>query len=155
MLILGVDPGSRATGFGVIDCRGTRIGHRASGIVRPKEAAFERRLKEIYDGLTGVIEEHRPDVVAIEDIFQSRNARSALLLGHARGVAILSAVNHDIQVFAYPPAVVKRAVSGAGGASKRQVGEMVRVLLSLDRVPPSDAADALAVAICHSLRSRH
>lgn len=149
--ILGIDPGSRTTGFGVIDKVGARIGYVACGTIRTAGCGtFSDRLLTIYEGLRNVIDRHRPDVAAVEDIFIARNPSSALKLGHARGVAVLAAMRCDLLVYEYPPRVVKMAVAGYGQAEKEQVQHMVRALLELTDSPSQDAADALAVAICHA-----
>lgn len=149
--ILGIDPGSRTTGYGIIDKNGSRIGFVACGTIRPSGGRkLNDRLLEIFEGLVQVIDQHRPDVAAVEDMFIASNPRSALVLGHARGVAVLAAMKSGIQVHDYPPRVVKQAVAGYGQAEKEQVQHMVQALLELSSSPSSDAADALAVAICHA-----
>ena len=112
------------------------------------------RLKTIYDGLSGAMAEHGPGVVAVEDVFQGKNARSALILGHARGVALVAAANYGAQVFSYSPAAVKKSLAAHGRADKRQLGRMVSFLLCLDEIPAEDAGDALGVAICHGMRAK-
>lgn len=152
MRVLGIDPGSDRTGYGCIDTDGHshRLVH--CGAVRtPAGASFPEKLSVIFRGLSTLIAEHRPECVAIENIFHAVNARSALKLGHARGAAMLAAVEAGLPVLEYTPAEVKRAVVGYGRAEKAQVGQMVKLLLALDKVPtPHDASDALAVAICHA-----
>jgi crossover junction endodeoxyribonuclease RuvC len=151
MRILGVDPGSRVTGYGVIACQGPEIGFIACGTIRmQRESDFSQRLFMIFEGLSKVIEEHRPEAAAVEDLFVAHNPRSALKLGQARGAAVVAIRQKMIPVFDYTPRKVKQAVAGYGQAEKSQVQEMVRVLLELSAIPTSDAADALAVAICHS-----
>ena len=147
--ILGLDPGSRATGYGVVDKVGSRLTFVACGVVRvsPKRT-FIDRLKEIHDGVSEVIIQHRPEVAAVEDVFFSINPRSALKLGQARGVIILAALNSGLAVHEYSPRSVKQAVAGYGNAGKDQVQHMVKVLLALSAAPSQDAADALAVALC-------
>lgn len=151
MRVFGIDPGSERTGYGCIDTDGHRHRLIACGALRfPARAVFAERLRLIYVGLTEQIREHQPELVAIENIFHASNVRSALKLGHARGVAMLAAVQAGLTLVEYTPAEIKRAVVGYGRAEKPQVQEMVRLLLGLERVPsPHDAADALAVAICH------
>ena len=151
MRVFGIDPGSERTGYGCVDSDGQRHHLIACGaIVVPARAAFPERLRLIHEGLTVLLRECRPDTVAIESLFHAVNVRSALKLGHARGVAVLAAVEAGLTVAEYSPAEIKRAVVGYGRAEKHQVGEMVRLLLHLDQVPaPHDASDALAVAICH------
>ena len=152
MRILGVDPGTFRTGYGMIREQGGALGHVECGVIRTHAAApLAERLAAIYGGLEAVIRRHRPDAVSVENIFLARNVRSALKLGHARGAVILAAVHHHVPVFEYTPAEVKKAVTGSGRADKEQVQEMVRRLLLLagPRVA-DDASDALALAICHS-----
>ncbi len=151
--ILGIDPGSRNTGYGVISRGGGQLSLVSCGVIRMAGSlSMAERLLMIHDGLSEVIKTHHPDVVAVEDVFVSINPRSALKLGHARGVAVLTGVRHGLVVHDYTPRMVKQAVVGYGQADKMQVQQMVRVLLKLSRSPSSDAADALAVAICHANR---
>jgi crossover junction endodeoxyribonuclease RuvC len=149
--VFGIDPGSDRTGYGCVDSDGRRHQLVQCGAVRAGGAAsFPEQLSLIYRELSALLAEHRPDCVAIENIFHAVNARSALKLGHARGVAMLAATEAGVLVVEYTPAEIKRAVVGYGRAEKPQVGQMVKLLLGLDKVPaPHDAADALAVAICH------
>ncbi len=151
MRIIGIDPGSRRTGYGVVVSEGTELGFIACGTIRMEnEPDFSRRLLLIFEGLTEVMEEHRPDAAAVEDVFVSRNSRSALKLGQARGAAVVAACRQRIPVFDYTPRTVKQTVAGYGQAEKGQVQEMVRLLLDLSGLPSADAADALAVALCHA-----
>lgn len=154
MRILGIDCGSQATGFGVIDSDGTRHAMVACGTIRPQAGGeLSQRLKMIGVGLRRVIAEYGPDEAAVEDTFTGDNIRSALKLTHVRGVALFVCAEAGIPVAAYPPAQVKLAVVGNGRADKQQVAWMTRVLLRLDESPRSpDASDALAVAICHAAR---
>jgi crossover junction endodeoxyribonuclease RuvC len=149
--IFGIDPGSERTGYGCVDTDGRR--HRliiCGALSAPAHTSFPDRLHVIHAGLTLLIAEHRPDCIAIENIFHARNIRSALRLGHARGVALLAAAAAGVPIVEYTPAEIKRAVVGFGRAEKHQVGQMVKLLLGLEAAPtPHDAADALAVAICH------
>jgi crossover junction endodeoxyribonuclease RuvC len=149
--IFGIDPGSERTGYGCLDTDGSR--HRlviCGSLSTPAATPFPDRLLAIHAGLTALLAEHRPDCVAIENIFHARNVRSALRLGHARGVALLAASEARVPIVEYAPTVIKQAVVGYGRAEKHQVGQMVKVLLNLDAAPaPHDVADALAVAICH------
>jgi len=149
--VFGIDPGSERTGYGCLETDGQRHHLVACGaIVVPARAAFPERLRLIHEGLSAVLREYQPELVAIESVFHAVNVRSALKLGHARGVAMLAAVEAGLTVAEYTPAEIKRAVVGYGRAEKQQVAEMVRLLLHLDEAPtPHDAADALAVAICH------
>ena len=149
MRVLGIDPGSRVTGYGIIDSRGSDLGHIDSGCLRVTAENLGARLKLIYDGLSGVIEHHRPDVICIEQVFMARNPQSALTLGHARGAAMCAGVNRGLPTFEYSALQIKQAVVGRGRADKQQVQHMVRVLLRLSQKPAADAADALACAICH------
>ncbi len=151
MRVFGIDPGSQRTGYGCVDSDGRRHQLVLCGAVHAGVAAtFPEQLSIIYRELSALIAAHRPDCVAIENIFHAVNARSALKLGHARGVAMLAATEAGVTVVEYTPAEIKRSVVGYGRAEKAQVGQMVKLLLGLDAVPtPHDAADALAVAICH------
>ena len=151
MRVLGIDPGSQRTGYGCVDSDGQRHHLVRCGAVRaPASGAFPDRLASIYRELTAIIRDCAPQCVAIENLFHATNVRSALLLGHARGVAMLAAVEAGLPVAEYTPAEIKRAVVGYGRAEKVQVQRMMKLLLGLDRVPsPHDAADALAVAVCH------
>ncbi len=151
MRVFGIDPGSERTGYGCVDSDGRHHQLVICGAVRAGVGpTFAEQLSIIYRSLSALLAEHRPECVAIENIFHAVNARSALKLGHARGVAMLAAIEAGVTVVEYTPAEVKRAVVGYGRAEKPQVGQMVKLLLGLDRVPtPHDAADALAVAICH------
>ena len=151
MRILGIDPGTRITGYGVIDVEGNRLRHVDNGIIKTRSSEdLPLRLKTIYDGLVSVLGEFSPEVVAIEQVFLAKNPRAALTLGHARGTAVLAAVNLDREVYEYSALQVKSAVVGYGHAAKQQVQHMVKVLLNLPEIAQEDAADALAVAICHA-----
>jgi crossover junction endodeoxyribonuclease RuvC len=149
--IFGIDPGSDHTGYGCVESAGSR--HRlviCGSLTAPARATFPDKLKHIHAGLVALLARHRPDCVAVESIFYSRNVRSALKLGHARGIALLAASEAGLPVLEYAPAEIKRAVVGYGRAEKNQVQQMIKLLLGLDAAPASpDAADALAVAICH------
>ena len=151
MRIFGIDPGSERTGYGCIESSGSR--HRlvtCGTLSAPARSTFPERLLIIHTGLKALLECHRPECVAIENIFFARNVRSALKLGHARGIALLAASQAAIPVVEYSPAEIKRSVVGYGRAEKQQVQAMMKLLLGLDQVPsPHDVADALAVAICH------
>jgi crossover junction endodeoxyribonuclease RuvC len=148
--ILGIDPGLRVTGFGVIDRAGQSLIYVASGCIRTPEATLPERIKSILDGLGEVIALHRPDEIALEEVFVNVNPRATLLLGQARGAAICASVTHNVPVSEYTALQVKQAVAGSGHARKDQVQEMVRRLLRLAGEPGADAADALACAICHA-----
>jgi len=149
--IFGIDPGSERTGYGCIEMTGSRYHLVVCGTLSaPARSTFPEKLKHIHAGLSALLARHRPDCVAVEDVFFARNVRSALKLGHARGVALLAACEAGLPVAEYAPAEIKRAVVGFGRAEKHQVQEMIKLLLGLDARPsPHDAADALAVAICH------
>lgn len=150
MRVLGIDPGSRITGYGIVDQQGNRLVHVDNGaIFTDKADDFPRRLKNIFDGLSAIIAEFKPDQVAIENIFFSNNVQSALKLGQARGAAIVAAVNAGLPVAEYTALQVKQAVVGQGRAEKGQVQKMLKALLSLPETAQADASDALAVAICH------
>ncbi|HEX2569677.1 MAG TPA: crossover junction endodeoxyribonuclease RuvC [Polyangia bacterium] len=150
-MILGVDPGTRRCGYGVVDARAQGLAYVECGVIEmPARAPLSERLAELQNSLREVVEELRPTVMAVEEVFHGIDARAALVLGHARGVVLAVAGARGLPVFAYPPATVKRSVTGAGRAPKSQVASVVRSLLKLRRVPSADAADALAVAICHA-----
>jgi len=151
--ILGLDPGSRRTGFGVIECRGSELLAVAHGSLNVASAAPAARLRLIFEGLKALLAEHAPAEVAVERVFVSRNADSALKLGQARGAA-LCAIPAEVPVFEYAPRAVKLAVVGSGAAEKFQVAHMIRTLLFLGERPAADAADALAVAVCHAHQRR-
>ncbi len=149
--ILGIDPGSRITGYGIIDSQGNQHHYRDSGCIQtiPGRPLAER-LTIIFQSLQQLIDQYQPDEIAIEQVFMHRNADSALKLGHARGVALCAAALKDLPIHEYAPRMIKQAVVGHGSADKKQVQLMVRALLNLSITPKTDAADALAVAICHS-----
>jgi crossover junction endodeoxyribonuclease RuvC len=151
MKILGIDPGSRITGYAIIRKEGNRLLHLDNGAIFTDSARdFPLRLKKIYLGLTEVILQYQPDAVAVENIFFSNNVQSALKLGQARGAAIVAGVNAGLPVFEYTALQVKQAVVGNGKAAKEQVQKMVKMLLNLPEIAQEDASDALAVAICHA-----
>lgn len=147
--IIGIDPGSRITGYGIIEQQGQQISYIASGCIRTSDSTFPERLGTIFTGVEQLLEEFRPDEMAVEQVFVNKNAGSALKLGQARGAAICAGVNRSLPVAEYAPREIKQAIVGRGGAEKDQVQHMVCVLLQLTDSPPADAADALAVAICH------
>lgn len=148
--ILGIDPGSRLTGYGVIDMDGQRAVHVAGGCLRVAAlGSLGERLHAIYEGVSGIINRYHPEEMAVEMVFMSRNADSALKLGQARGAAIVAGAARGLPVHEYTPTQIKQAVVGRGHAEKVQVQHMVRVLLCLTEMPAQDAADALAAAICH------
>ena len=152
MKVLGVDPGTAATGYGVVVRKdGGAVSLVECGVIRTSTGEeLPVRLREIRDGLAEVIERHRPDVVAVESIFYGKNVRSTVMLGHARGVVLLAAAERGLGVADYTPSEIKNAVVGTGRGSKEQVQFMVKQLLRLKEVPkPADAADGVAVALCH------
>lgn len=152
MIVLGVDPGSEVTGYGVVETAGGRSRAVVWGTVRPTGAAtFPAVLKQIHEGLSRVVAEHRPEFAAVEDIFYAANVRTALKLGHTRGAILLSLELAGVPVFSYTPLAVKKALVGYGRASKEQVQEMVKLILGLrGQELPIDASDALAAALCHA-----
>ncbi len=149
MIILGIDPGSRLTGYGVVRQHGSKFEYIASGCIRMTLGEMPDRLAQIFDGVREIIHQTQPDVFAIEQVFMARNPDSALKLGQARGAAIVAAKFCDLPVFEYSARQVKQSVVGTGAAAKEQVQHMVRTLLKLPANPQADAADALAVALCH------
>ena len=152
--VLGIDPGSRTTGYGLIDRDGNRMSYVASGCIRTEGSDFHARLAQIYHGIETVIDDYGPAEVAVEEVFVARNPSSALKLGQARGAAIAAAIAHDMPVTGYAARRVKQAVVGTGRATKQQVQHMVKATLALSEAPAQDAADALAVALCHAQSSR-
>lgn len=151
MLILGIDPGIAIVGYSIVECKGNNVKAIDYGCIETKsDLCFPERVKIIYDKLTEIIKEYRPDEVAIEELFFNKNVKSAMMVGQARGVEILAAVNQNLDIYEYTPLQIKQAVVGYGRADKNQVQEMVKMLLNLEEKPkPNDVADALAVAICH------
>jgi crossover junction endodeoxyribonuclease RuvC len=152
--ILGIDPGSRITGFGIIERVEGRLSYVESGCIRAGDGDFAGRLKTIFDGLCDVIEIYQPNHVAIEQVFMHRNPDSALKLGQARGAAICAVMSKGLEVSEYTPSEIKQATVGKGNAAKEQVQHMVVALLKLQGMPQADAADALAVALCHTHTSQ-
>ena len=157
MRILGIDPGSESTGYGIIESDGLRHQVVLYGAIRTRpRQLFPQRLLQIYQELTAVLEREKAQVMAIEGVFYAANVKSALKLGHARGVALLVGAQQGLDIYEYSPLEIKSAVVGYGRAEKMQIQQMVKVLLQLDHVPqPDDAADALAIAICHAHRARY
>lgn len=151
MLVLGIDPGTAITGVGIVEAKGTRCRMVDGGVIRtPAHTPMPERLLTIHTELTQLIEQYHPDVVAVEQLFHFRNATTVIPVSQARGVVLLAAAQNQLPIYEYTPLQVKMAVVGYGGADKRQVQEMVKRILNLTLVPkPDDAADALAVAICH------
>ncbi|NLJ29401.1 crossover junction endodeoxyribonuclease RuvC [Desulforhabdus amnigena] len=147
---IGIDPGSRFTGYGIVEGDGNRLRHVQNGTIRiPPKLPFPERLKVIYDRLSSIIQDVQPHCMAIEDVFFAKNVKSALRLGQARGAAILAGVNVGLPVYEYSALQIKQAVVGYGKAGKDQVGEMIGYLFGLRELLESNAADALAVAVCH------
>ncbi len=153
--ILGIDPGSRRTGFGIVDSVGSKTQYVASGVIRLPTGELPARLKVIFENISELIGEYQPVEVAIEDVFFARDPRAALKLGQARGAAIVAGVTAGLPVAEYSAKTVKQAVVGNGGAKKDQVQQMITRLLKLPAPPQEDAADALAVAICHAHSMTH
>lgn len=155
MRVLGIDPGTVSLGYGVVD-NGEEIRMVDCGALSlSRRAPLEERLRSIYQGLSQIVAKHHPDEVAIEEPFVGRNVRSALAIGRAQAIAILVAANQQLPVFYYAPTLIKQQVTSYGGSDKRQVQEIMKILLGLPELPePSDAADALAVAVCHIQQSR-
>jgi crossover junction endodeoxyribonuclease RuvC len=156
MRVLGIDPGTMVTGYGVVDDINGKLSHVAHGTIEGKRKdSFPDRLKLIFDGLNKVIEKYKPDSIALEEVFYGKSVKSAIKIGEARGIAILCTASANIPMAEYAPTVVKRAVVGTGNAQKVQVSEMVKVILALSEAPKKfDASDALAIAICHCHRSK-
>lgn len=152
--ILGIDPGSRLTGFGVLDFSGAAPSYVSSGTVKSVDGGFADRLRVIFESVSAIVGEYRPDVVAVESVFMHKNASSALKLGHARSAALCATFGHDVEVFEYAPREIKQAIVGTGSATKEQVQHMVVSILQLDGTPAPDAADALAAALCHGHQQR-
>lgn len=152
--ILGIDPGSRLTGYGVIDYQNNKPVYIASGAIATQGEDFPERLGQIFGALREIILEYQPEKAAIEDVFMAKNAMSALKLGQARGAAIAAMVDQNLPVAEYAARQVKQALVGKGSATKEQVAQMVRYLLQLTTTPKGDAADALAIAICHAHMSK-
>ena len=152
--VLGIDPGSQCTGFGVVDAAGARLTYVASGVIRTSEGEFAARLCEIFRCVKEIVAEYRPQEIAIERVFVNRNPDSALKLGQARGAAICGTAEANAEVFEYATRQIKQAVVGTGSAEKAQVQLMMKSILKLEGPLAADAADALAAAVCHALRGR-
>ncbi len=149
MRILGIDPGSRLSGVGIIEIRGDRVVPVHFGVIKAGSGDFPERLGIIFNGIKDLVQEYRPHQAAVETVFVSHNASSAIKLGQARGAAICALIEGGLEVAEYSPRTIKQAIVGRGGADKAQVQHMVRVLLGMAETPGEDAADALAVALCH------
>ena len=152
--VLGIDPGSQRTGFGVVDATGARLSYVASGVIRTTQGEFAARLCEIFRCMQNIVTQYQPQEIAIEKVFVNRNPDSALKLGQARGAAICGTAESNADVFEYATRQIKQAVVGTGSAEKGQVQLMMRSILKLEGPVPADAADALAAAVCHALRGR-
>jgi len=148
--ILGVDPGSHRTGYGVIDMNQGKLSHVDNGLIVPGKKSFPEKLNGLFEGLQTIIKEFRPEEVAMEDVFMARNAASALKLGQARGALITACTQAELTVTPYSPTTIKRTIAGFGQAEKQQIQYMVKLLLRLPEIAQEDASDALAVAICHA-----
>ncbi len=148
--ILGIDPGSRITGYGIITARGDKLCYLEAGSIKTGKGEFQQRLKNIFTSVSTLVSNNQLDEIAIERVFVHRNADSALKLGHARAAALCATFGSAVPVHEYAAREIKQAIVGKGGADKVQVQHMVRMLLSLETAPEADAADALAVAICHA-----
>lgn len=156
MIVLGIDPGTAVTGYGVISGDPSRMQLVECGVIRTRARhTLASRLHEIHSGVTELLLRHRPDVLAVEDVFYAKNVRTTVVLGHARGVILLAGAQHAVQVHEFPPAEIKKAVTGTGGATKEQVQFMLMRLLRLKSVPaPSDAADGVAAALACMMGAR-
>jgi crossover junction endodeoxyribonuclease RuvC len=153
MIVLGIDPGTRRLGWGVVERRGTRLVHLGHGVIQADERqSIAYRLVTIECALVEVLRSYAPAIASVEALFYAKDAQAAAKLGHARGVVLLVCARAGLDVFEYAPALVKRAVAGSGRAEKAQVAQMIRVVLGLPSAPPSDAADALALAVTHLQR---
>jgi crossover junction endodeoxyribonuclease RuvC len=151
LIVLGIDPGTKITGYGVVEKNKSGVQQITYGEIKIKKGALlSLGLKKIFAGLMEIVEEHKPDAIAIEDIFYGKNVKSLIKQGQARGVSILVASQNNIPIYEYSPLEIKKAVVGYGRAEKRQVQHMVKAILGLSEIPPEDASDALAIAICHS-----
>lgn len=150
VIILGIDPGSCITGYGVIQLQDSQLTYLDSGCIKPTHTVFSERLEKIFNGLQSVVAKYNPHEVAVEQVFMHINPNAALKLGQARGAALTAAAVAKLWVSEYSARQVKQSVVGYGAANKQQVQHMVRLLLNLDRSPQTDAADALAIAICHA-----
>lgn len=156
MIILGIDPGIAIMGYGLIDVEGSRIRVIENGVLTTSsKTPTPERLKILYDNLDQIITEYKPDEYAIEELFFNQNVKTAILVGHARGVQVLCAEDNNLPIYEYTPLQIKQAITGYGRASKKQMQLTVSTLLNLKEIPkPDDAADALAVALCHALSQR-
>lgn len=149
-IILGIDPGSRKCGYGLINAVGNRLDYITCGVIRVEKLLFPERLQMIFESLSQVIAEHHPQMAAVEEVFMGKSASSALKLGQARGAAMVACSNLQVEVHEYATRKVKQALVGNGNADKAQMQHMVQVLLKLSDLPGEDAADALSLAVCHA-----
>ncbi len=155
MIIIGIDPGSRLTGYGVIECQKSKYHYIDSGCIRiDPQLSIQKRLQTIFEGVDQLIGLYHPNIMSIEKVFMATNPAAALKLGQARGVALSAAGMANLEVFEYSPTTVKKTIVGSGHADKIQVQHMVIQLLKLNKTPQADAADALAIALCHALHAR-
>ncbi len=155
MIILGIDPGTYRTGFGLVQKNGNQLEHVDNGLIAPSvKFSLPEKLKKIYESIEAMIKTFQPKEIALEDLFFAKNAKSVLKLGHARGVVMLAAAQHGIPVYEYPPTQVKQAICGYGQATKDQIQKMVKIHLKLKEVAEENASDALAVALCHCQTKR-
>lgn len=156
MRILGIDPGIGRTGWGVLEARNSKLEARKYGCVETSlKHSMEKRLENLFDQLSTIVKEEKPEVLAIEDLFFNTNAKTALIVGQARGVVLLCAAQHNLLVAVYTPLQVKMALTGYGRAEKNQIGQMVKLTLKLDEIPkPDDTADALAIALTHAFSAK-
>jgi crossover junction endodeoxyribonuclease RuvC len=155
MRILGIDPGTRVVGYGIIEEQGSKLLCVTYGAIKTSSDAMAERLLEIHDGLNAVIEEHVPGIAAIEDAFFHKDVKSAIKIGQGRGAAMIACARGGLEVTSYPPATIKKAVTGNGRAAKEQVRAMVMQLLGVrEKISPLDATDALSIAICHAFRAQ-
>lgn len=152
MRIIGIDPGIGRTGWGVIEAQSSKIVVQSFGCIETnKDTKIEKRLQELYEQITAILRKEKPDAFAIEELFFNTNAKTAMVVGQARGISLLAAAQHRIPTAVYTPLQVKIAVTGYGRAEKKQVGQMVKILLQLSEIPkPDDTADALAIAVTHA-----
>ncbi len=154
--VLGIDPGTRVTGYGIVEQSGRGLSYVCGGEIRPPQTrVLSKRLFILSEELSNIIEEYRPTCVAVEGLYFALNARSAMMLGHARGVVLVSAARYGLDVFEYSPSTVKQSITGYGNAAKEQVNGMIRRLLKSDEIDRLDVSDALAVAICHIHHQRY
>lgn len=157
MIVLGIDPGTATTGYGVVTDRDSQPIMVAYGaILTPSDQALPDRLITIHTEVLRLIDQYQPEQAAVEQLFFNKNVRTALAVGHARGVVLLALAERQVPIFEYTPLEVKQAVTGNGRADKKQIQEMIKILLELDKIPkPDDAADALAIAVCHFHSARY